>query len=82
MALHLSRLLFHRRNSHALASRTDSLLIGPGGELVAAYGAGTRIPAVPEVVTGRLAQYVPATDAPPANTVIAAASAPIPVSEL
>ena len=77
MTSKFSRLLFHRRysNSRALASRSDSLLIGPGGELVAAYGSGTQIPAIPEVVTGRLPQYTPASETQPGETEIAAASA-------
>lgn len=54
----------HRRypQLHDRFARSDALLIGPGGEIVAAYGSGNRIPAIPEVVTGRLEQYTPASD--------------------
>lgn len=59
MAPKLSRLFSRhlRSQSHDLFARKDALLIGPGGEIVAAYGAGDRIPAIPNVVTGRLQQY-------------------------
>lgn len=48
---------YHGSRARRNFPRIDAVLIGPGGEIVAAHGAGTNMPALPIVETGRLAQY-------------------------
>ncbi|KIP05971.1 hypothetical protein PHLGIDRAFT_119379 [Phlebiopsis gigantea 11061_1 CR5-6] len=73
----------HRRHPqlHDHYARADSLLIGPGGEIVAAYGAGNRIPAIPEPVTGRLVQNTQAPDAQTQAISVVEASATLMASD-
>ncbi|KAI0341154.1 hypothetical protein BDW22DRAFT_1421205 [Trametopsis cervina] len=53
-----------RTSSRAMGSsrlhlRNDALIIGPGGEVIAAHAAGTLLPAIPEPIIGRIPNVDP-----------------------